>query len=562
MSIQSIHNESSTKDGLPPITYSRFIFWTAACLFLFWALGYRGLWGPEGRWAEVTREMFLNRDFFHPTINGEPYFDKPLFTYWAIAIVTAITSRLDEWVARLPSAVAGILTLWATVSIGRRLWTERVGRTAGWILLTTYGFLFWSRTATADIENMAAITLAVSWYWSVRERPGFWAYLGFYLICLIGSEFKGLSALAVPILVIFPDLIRGHRWSKYLTISHLMALAIALVVYLIPFIIATKTASGYQENGLAMVFQENIRRYFMAFDHKEPFYVYFRYLPLLFLPWTPLMLTAFAYMVRSYKRLDAKTKWALEAVVLIFLFYTLSGSRRSYYILPIFPFCAILTSLFLCVSKGIWRRMGLSLQGTLVLLLAMVEVWSPVMWSVVEGKMGFVPPGLKIATFVAGILGLVPWVVRHFLPNFLEKITGTGIKAAPVIAATAVLIGIFFCWQLNDLEAYRTKKPFLMELKARLDKIPSISIATYRKNMADVAFYLDPPGALKILKDNNAVVNFFAKGRRTKVLIARKKDLDSLLPALPRDLRRHPILSSKVLHETSTQLLAWESRKL
>ena len=532
----------------------------AACVFLFWALGYRGLWGPEGRWAEVTREMFLNRDFFHPTINGEPYFDKPLFTYWAIAIVTALTGRLDEWAVRLPSAIAGLLTLWATVSIGRRLWTEKVGWTAGWILLTTYGFLFWSRTATADIENMAAITLAVSWYWAMRERPGFWAYLGFYLICLTGSQFKGLTALVIPILVILPDLIRGRRWSKYLNVSHLMALAIALVIYLIPFIIATKTASGYRENGLAMVFQENIRRYFMAFDHKEPFYVYFRYLPLLFLPWTPLMLTAFAYMVRSYRKLDSRAKWPLEAAILIFLFYTISGSRRSYYILPIFPFCALFMSVFLCVSgKGIWRRMGLGFQGALILVIAMVELWSPAIWPLLEDKMGFVPPGLKAATLMAGLLGLAPWVIRHFLPDFLEKITGTGIKAAPVIAATAVLIGTFFCWQLNGLDAYRTKKPFLMELKARLDKIPSISIATYRKNMADVAFYLDPPGTLKILKDNDAVVNFFAKGRETKVLIARRKDLNGLLPALPTDLRRHPILSSKVFHKTSTQLLAWES---
>ena len=45
----------------------RFRCWTLALLLLaallfFLNLGDRALWGPEGRWAEVTREMQLTRD--------------------------------------------------------------------------------------------------------------------------------------------------------------------------------------------------------------------------------------------------------------------------------------------------------------------------------------------------------------------------------------------------------------------------------------------------------------------------------------------------------------------
>jgi 4-amino-4-deoxy-L-arabinose transferase-like glycosyltransferase len=112
---------------------SAIIFWASALLFLFWGLGDRGLWASEGRSAEITREMFLSADFLHPTINGEPYFDKPLLSYWFIAIVSAITGRLDEWTVRLPSAISGLLALWATTYLGRKLWSREVGRTAGWI---------------------------------------------------------------------------------------------------------------------------------------------------------------------------------------------------------------------------------------------------------------------------------------------------------------------------------------------------------------------------------------------------------------------------------------------
>ena len=41
---------------------------SVAFVLLFCFLGARGLWAAEGRWAEVTREMFLTQDFFYPTI--------------------------------------------------------------------------------------------------------------------------------------------------------------------------------------------------------------------------------------------------------------------------------------------------------------------------------------------------------------------------------------------------------------------------------------------------------------------------------------------------------------
>ncbi|RMD58729.1 MAG: phospholipid carrier-dependent glycosyltransferase, partial [Nitrospirae bacterium] len=125
-------------------------FWAIALLLLFFNLGSRGLWTVEGRWAEVAREMLHTGDFFHPQINGEPYFDKPLLTYWLIVLISYFTNQLNEWVVRMPSALSGMLSLFCVRYLGRRLYNKEVGDLAGWILLTTYGFLFWARTGTAD----------------------------------------------------------------------------------------------------------------------------------------------------------------------------------------------------------------------------------------------------------------------------------------------------------------------------------------------------------------------------------------------------------------------------
>src|SRR4051812_14877439 len=49
-------------------------------------LGRPALWDPgEGRYAETVREMLLTRNWIVPTLNFEPYYDKPPGFYWLVA---------------------------------------------------------------------------------------------------------------------------------------------------------------------------------------------------------------------------------------------------------------------------------------------------------------------------------------------------------------------------------------------------------------------------------------------------------------------------------------------
>jgi len=539
------------------------VFWAAAFLLFFWALGDRGLWGSEGRWAEIVREMFLAGNFFHPTINGELYFDKPFFSYWLIAFVSAVTGRLDEWVVRLPSAASGLLGLWATVYLGRKLWSEQVGRAAGWILLTTYGVLFWARTGAADMENLAVITLAVAWYWSRRERPNFYAYLVFYLICFLGANCKGLTAVAVSVAAVIPDILRERRWSTLLSASHFFALAIGIVTYLAPFIWAYVTREGYQESGLALVFRENILRYFQPFDHREPFYVYLYYLPELLLPWTPMFIVAVPGMLCSLKNLKQNTRWLLEAMILIFLFFTVSGSRRSYYILPILPFCSLFISVFLnTTGKEGWKRLGFGVQGGLFALISIFEIFSLAILPILKVRLGFAAPGnLMIAALGLGFLALVPLLLGRFRPRLQARLTGTGRNTAPLFVTASILMGGFFCWQQVILEIYRGERPFAMELREQVTGLSQKDIAFYRKMPTNALFYLDLPGPIRVLKNTDEVRDFVESGGGDKFMILPLKDSGNLSPFLSTGLDGQPTLSEKVYpwqRKALGKLVAWK----
>jgi 4-amino-4-deoxy-L-arabinose transferase-like glycosyltransferase len=533
----------SIRDNIPSI-----IFWFAAAFLLFWYIGARGLWGPEDRWAEIVREMRLTGDYFHPCINGEPYFDKPLLSYWFIALVAAITGRLDEWTVRLPSAIAGLLGLWATMNLGRRLWSVERARTAGWILLSTYGFLFWSRTGEADMENMTAIILAVAWYWARREKPVFFSYFIFYVICFIGAQTKGLAAIVVPILVVLPDLMREKRWKSYLSISHFLAIAAGFLLYLAPLVYAEMTRSGYQSSGLWLAFRENIVRYFRPFDHKEPFYVYFHYLPQLFFPWIPLLVAGIWAAYAHFKKLDWPSKWLTISTTLIFLFFTLSGSRRSYYILPILPFCALMASLYFDWEKEEkCHRLVLKIQTVLLVVISVSEILSPAIWPVVKTRMGFeAPKELIFATAFLGLMSLVPLVLQRIQPGLLTRVTGSEKKLAHLIAMSLILTGGFLVWQSKIVDKFRTIKPFSMELKAKIGDIKPDNIAFYRKISGEVLFYMDLPGPMLIIRNAEELNDFLDSEAKTKVLVSHIEFQKELLDILPDWVPADSTLKEKV----------------
>jgi len=474
----------------------------AALVVVFWGLGDRGLWGSEGRWAQVTREMLRTGDYFHPTIGGEPYFDKPLLTYWLIAALARATGVLNAWIIRLPSALAGLVALWATVRLGRRLASPATARLAGWILLTCYAFLFWSRTAAADAENLAAITLCLLWYWTRRHRPGFVTFVVFYLIAFVGAHNKGLTAVAVPILAVLPDLATRGRWRALLRPAHFLALAIGLAVYLAPFLVAALTRpAGYESGGLALVFQENFLRYFHAFDHQQPFYIYFYAVPMLVLPWTPIFIAALIRMFAAWKTLGEKDRWLLHAIVVVFVFFTAAGSRRDYYILPIVPLCALLTAIFVQrVQADLadpFHRAAVRIQKGLLLALVLAQLLAPPALFIAHQVNGFTPP--RQLYLAAGTLGLAA-LLAAFLADRLRLRTGSPPAQDHLfdscVLTAAITMGGFFCWQFNLLDRLRTERPFALALQAHAAALPleRIALALKPDASATLLFYLDLPG--------------------------------------------------------------------
>lgn len=383
----------------------------AVSLLLLGMLSSHGIWTEEYRWQSVCAHMIASHDYFHPYLNGKPYYDKPLLSYWLIIFPAQLFGGLNFFWLRLPSVISAGLTIWATYQLGTYCFYRRIGLLAAWLLITTFYFVFWARVASADMLNVAFVVLPVLW---LVKHPGFQFFknnLIFFLLLSLGALLKGLIAPVLAILILAPLLFTLLlKQAKFIfSIKTLLAALIALFIYLVPFILSSYTQANYGENGLLLVFRENIVRFFHPFDHQAPWYTYFIYVPLYTLPWIFLVIfflrgsqhaktardgaEADSLSTRNLrtwggdvagrskrighilddeeqKKISSTQKiFTFYAPFIIFIFLSLSGSRRSYYILPIVPF------VMLSIAIAWDKKFGVSVKPNLWLYRAIGVIY-------------------------------------------------------------------------------------------------------------------------------------------------------------------------------------------
>ena len=123
---------------LKKIPFSLFIVLAAIILFIPF-LGTTHLFDwDEINFAEASREMLVTGNYSIPQINFEPFWQKPPLFFWLQAISMKIFG-VNEFAARFPNAVCGIVTLLVLYSLGKKLVNEKFGLL--WALVYTGSLL-------------------------------------------------------------------------------------------------------------------------------------------------------------------------------------------------------------------------------------------------------------------------------------------------------------------------------------------------------------------------------------------------------------------------------------
>ena len=137
---------------------------SVAAIVMLTNLGGPRLWDrDEPRNAGCAREMWQRSDWIVPTFNEKLRTHKPVLLYWCIMSAYSVFG-VNEFAARLPSALCAIGTVLCTYAIGRRLFNPRAGIWSGIALATALMFGVAGRAATPDSVLIFCTTLATTIY--------------------------------------------------------------------------------------------------------------------------------------------------------------------------------------------------------------------------------------------------------------------------------------------------------------------------------------------------------------------------------------------------------------
>ena len=342
--------------------------------FYFYGLGTLPLLGPdEPRYAQVAREMFLRGDLITPTLGGHTWFEKPALLYWLMIASYKIVG-VNEWSARLGSALCGLLTIAAVAYVGRAvesaLEAERTfdlepgasgfGFWSTLVMASSLGLIVFSRAASFDV----VITMTTAWALAFfvvsqfRESRQTRLLLGFYVFVGLSLLAKGLVGIVIPFGVVGLYYLLRRAWpNRQVWLSLLWGVPLALAVS------ATWYGPVIARHGWTFIDEFFIQHHFARYvsnkyHHPQPLYFYPAIILLLALPWSPFLFTSLAkirnWAWRGTDALSVVRVFALAWLALPIVFFSFSSSKLPGYILPALPAVAFLIADHLVHSKSWW----------------------------------------------------------------------------------------------------------------------------------------------------------------------------------------------------------------
>ncbi len=380
-------------------------FLLVVCFLLyFFNLGRSDLWAPdEPRYTQIAKEIVDRGDWILMHINGAVYGDKPPLFFWFVALSSYLWRGFNSFSARFPSALFGTLTVLLTFFLGKKLYSSRTGFLSGLVLATSLHFAFLSTRANIDATltffTTASLLCFLLWHQDGKteeiryhHRVRSLLIYGFYVSMAFATLAKGPIGFILPLLVslIYLFVQKDYKGIKRMKLASGIPLLLVIVLawYLPAVFSGGKT---YVEQNL---FRHTTEAYRTGWTHSRPFYYYLYSFPTAFLPWVFFLPSAIVYgWSRSMVEKRKEFLFLLVWFIVIFTFFSLSRSKRTLYLLPLFPAASLMVGKFWSdlISQPLdrFRRLWVSIP-----------------------LYGFIGLGL-----VAGVA--VPWVISIRFPSYL-----------------------------------------------------------------------------------------------------------------------------------------------
>ena len=507
-------------------TISLYIFLVIICFFaLFYNIGtYPLLDIDETRYADMAKEMFHTKDFLTLYLNGEFFFEKPPLYFWLECCSFKLTQTISELTIRMPIVLLSLLPVVFLVLLCRKVKNDKFAIISSATLFTSLEYLFMTKIAILDSVLTSFVTTSVFCYFATffveqQNKKYFWILT--YIFAALAVLAKGIPGIVIPMCVILISTILYKTYKE--TLKYSFGIIIFLAITLPWHIIMLKMHGN-------LFFDEYIIKHhllrFLGSDviHKnQPWYFY-----ILTILWGlfPHIFVLLAKLTKFQKfefdiKTDSYSKFItlnIISAVSILIFFSISGAKLITYILPIYPFLAV-------IIGAIWLKYIDSDDKTTNIALTVLNTILSISIIVLSCIKFLMPQDVYLyfhSIQVIGLLIFIPFVLLNWVFLYKQKRLSIFLSLTMFMALlsaflTPCVYKFNYSFGQNDLMRY-----------AKFAKENNYTISTYLTGFKYSLLYYGDKSEIKFQRDEDIKWLKAELNKENNIVIIRNKSLAKL----------------------------------
>lgn len=500
------------------------------CLTNFFVmLGGPALWDvDEPNNAVCAREMLLAGNWWVPMFNGELRFDKPILLYWLMMPLDALFG-VNEWTARLPSALAITALVFVVWKMTYRLLAERMAALMAAVLFASaLHIAVIAHAAVPDPLLMLSLGFALPAFLSVyleqKQQPTPTMpklLLAAYIALGLGVLAKGPIAGLMPLLIVGGFVTLMNDWKSWRLFHPWKGTLVTMLVALPWYIAVGVLTNGEWLEGF--LFHHNLDRFTDPLQGHRGFPgLYVLSFLLGWFPWSGMLAAALlfgAWRINALRQQPVRL-FMLCWIGMFILFFSIARTQLPNYILPAFAAGAMLMAReWMYATESGRRRFARWLVRTALVLSLLLMIGGGValhkLW---PGE------GIYILALLPVTLACIWWLRRN------------RDEAWPLLAAgMAGFLLLLSLWSLPAVDHHKVSRH--LATRATGAGFDGGSLATFHYFQPSLLFYHG--GRLPMLTTSREVGRWLMQGKA--VVIAQPA-----LAELPREILPYLIVHERV----------------
>lgn len=334
---------------------------------VFYFIFFHNIWSyplmdiDETRYVLMSKDMFNSKDFMTLYLNGEYFFEKPPLYFWIQCISFKFFGFINEFSARFPAALCGMLLSFLVYFTGKKIAGEKYGIVSSLVLASSLEFTILSKYAILDIFLCTFTALSVFSYFLtlfVKEQNKKYFWWLFYIFSALAVMAKGIPGFVIPFGTVFFVSLYTKTFKEIFKQLYVIPGIVLFLVITLPWhIIMLKTHQTFYHE---YIIKHHLQRFINSKElgRKQPWFYFVVTMLWGLVPWTASIIAAAAAKIKKLKtfnlsspKTNAEKFFAINLIAAIFtlLFFSSSSTKLITYILPVYPFTA-------CIIGYIWTR--------------------------------------------------------------------------------------------------------------------------------------------------------------------------------------------------------------